>query len=515
MKREIFNVKVRTWIAVLAMLALAGAMMAGIGSREHAVAQGPAIAAGGGTQAPASYAKSLSKAFREAAQKVLPAVVMIKNLPVAAERPAGESAAPNDQSGESPFDMLPPEFRHLFPDLPHMPMPNMPRVEPGSLGSGVIIDPSGIILTNNHVVAGHGKLIVRLHDGREFDGIDVKRDPKTDLAILRIKGAGKLPAAKFGNSDDMQVGDWVLALGDPFGLEGTVTQGIVSAKGRGLGLTLRENFIQTDAIISPGNSGGPLVNLDGEIIGIDTAIAVRTGLERVGFAVPSNLAKWVSEQLIAQGAVRRAYLGISMQPLSQDLANKLGAQGQQGAVVADVFPDTPAAAAGVKAGDVIVGFAGHPVASPQELQTSVEQAAIGGRQPLDVLRDGKRTTLEVTVKEQPANYGLVQGERMAPGQRGNSSFDKLGIEVSNLTADVAGKLGVKAGEGVVITDVRAGSPAALAGLTSEMVIVQANRKPIKSVDDFRAAMAQKSLQEGVLLLVRTAQGTRFVVIRAM
>ena len=252
-------------------------------------------------------------------------------------------------------------------------MPNIPRGEPGgesgSVGSGVIIDPSGIILTNNHVVDGGGKIIVRLHDGREFDAIDVKTDPKTDLAIVRIKGAGTLPAAKLGNSDDMQVGDWVLALGDPFGLEGTVTAGIVSAKGRGLGITARENFIQTDAAINPGNSGGPLVNLDGEVVGINTAIASQTGgYQGVGFAVPSNLAKWVSEQLIANGTVRRAYLGVGIQPVTQELAKQFGVQGQQGVRGRRRAADTPAAAAGVKPGDVIVEFAGKPVANPQELQ---------------------------------------------------------------------------------------------------------------------------------------------------
>ena len=213
-------------------------------------------------------------------------------------------------SEADPFgDVLPPEFRHYFKQMPKRGTP-MPRGEVSSVGSGVIIDPSGIILTNNHVVDGGGKIVVRLHDGREFEGFDIKTDPKTDLAIIHIKGAGPLIAAKFANSDEAQVGDWVLALGDPFGLEGTVTAGIISAKGRSLGNTPRESFIQTDAAINPGNSGGPLVNLDSEVVGINTAIHSQTGgYQGVGFAVSSNLAKWgqptVERQRHGQTSVSR------------------------------------------------------------------------------------------------------------------------------------------------------------------------------------------------------------------
>ncbi len=304
-------VRLRNLAAIVAVLALVGGALVMSGARDRAIAQSPAVAASKGAEGGASYAKSLSMAFREAAQKVLPAVVMIRHLPAAAERqPEGD-----DESGGDPLGGLPPEIRRFFRDMPGG-MPQMPgrRFRGGggmvmSMGSGVIIDPSGIVVTNNHVVEGGGKIMVRLHDGREIDSkdiTDIKLDPKSDLATFRIKGAGKLAAAKFGNSDDMQVGDWVLALGDPFGLEGTVTAGIISAKGRGLGITqggqagLRESFIQTDAAINPGNSGGPLVNLDGEIIGINMAISSPTGGNMgVGFAIPSNQAKWVSGQLIA------------------------------------------------------------------------------------------------------------------------------------------------------------------------------------------------------------------------
>jgi serine protease Do len=491
------------------------------GAKDHAAAQGPAVAAASPTDGAASYAKTLSKAFREAAQKVLPAVVMIKTVPRAVQ-PSQRQMAPDEAVPLDPFgDMLPPEFRRFFKDMPQSPrpgipgMPGIPGPEAGGMGSGVIIDPSGIILTNNHVVEGNGKIIVRLHDGREFEGTDVKTDPKTDLAVLRIKGAGTLTAAKLGNSDEAQVGDWVLALGDPFGLEGTVTAGIVSAKGRGLGIAARENFIQTDAAINPGNSGGPLVTLDGEVIGINTAISSRSGGNQgVGFAVSANLAKWVSQQLIERGSVRRAYLGVVIQPVSQDLAKQFGVQARQGVVVADVQPKAPAADAGMKAGDVIVQFAGKPVANPQELQQIVEQSPIDAPQAVTVVRDGKRVELKVTVREQPANYGLARGRLQAPGPGGSSRYEKLGIEVSPLTADIAEKLGIGSTEGVVITSVHEGSPAALAGLAGGMVITQVNRKPVKSIEEFRAAMEKQSLEKGILLLVRTAQGAQFVMIRS-
>jgi serine protease Do len=453
-----------------------------------------------------SYARSLSTAFREVAQKVLPAVVTIDVRSVHAEQAQDENGD-EGSSGENPFgDMLPPEFRHFF-RMPH----GFPHREIHGMGSGVIIDPSGVILTNNHVVAGGGKITVTLHDGREFEAIDVKRDPEADLAIVRIKDGHSLPSVKLGNSDDMQVGDWVLALGVPFKLEGTVTAGIVSAKGRPVGNT-RASFIQTDAAINPGNSGGPLVNLDSEVIGINTAISSDTGgYQGVGFAIPSNLAKWVSHQLIAQGTVHRAYLGVHIQQMSNDLAKQLGVQTQHGVAVVDVPPDTPAAAAGLKPGDVIVEFGGRPVQSPLELQVAVERAPIGVAQPVTVMRNGKRLTVEVAARELPAGE-IAGGNSKGPG--GSHEDAKLGIEVDKLTPAVAERLGVKPGEGVVIRNVRSGSRAEGAGLAPGMVIVQVGRQAISSVSEFRAAMEQQSLEKGILLLIRSHEGTRFFVIQA-
>ena len=401
-----------------------------------------------------------------------------------------------------------PDLRDFFKELPRG-----PKHGQSGMGSGFVIDPSGVILTNNHVVSGGGQLTVRLHDGQEFKATKVVTDPKTDLALVWIEGAKNLPAAKLGDSDKLEVGDWVLALGHPFGLEGTVTSGIVSAKGRGIGIAERENFIQTDAAINPGNSGGPLVNVDGEVIGINTAISSSSGgSEGIGFAIPINLAKWVSGQLSHGGTVHRARLGIAIQPLSDELAKQFGLKAREGVLVGDVTANSPAAKTGLKAGDVIVAFGGKPVSTPQELQVVVEQAPIGQEQTVAVIRDGKRLELKVNPTETPNDEKAAGGPQGSNPQQ-PSRLEKLGIEVQNLTPELAKQLQTKAEQGVVVTDVQAGSPAERAGLTAGAVIVEAGRKPVKTVDDLAKLVDEKSMSHGVLLLVQTAQGSRFVVIR--
>ncbi|MDW8036740.1 MAG: Do family serine endopeptidase [Thermoguttaceae bacterium] len=524
MREKLFSKTPKMWGALLVGMVGGGLLLWQLlGSWPHAGAQvgGPAL------QTPAAqegfnYAESLSRAFREAAEKTLPAVVMIRTLPGEDRQSRSRRGMPPDSWEEFPFDeegpfgdlfRMHPELRRFFREIPQM--PSIPQPVPEGVGSGVIIDPSGIILTNNHVVREAGQILVRLHDGREFEAKDVKRDPKTDLAIVRIE-AKDLKAARLGDSDKVQVGDWVLALGQPFGLEGTVTAGIISAKGRGLGIAPRENFLQTDAAINPGNSGGPLVNLNGEVIGINTAITTRSGgYQGVGFAVPVNLAKWVAEQLIRKGKVERAYLGVAIQMLTPQLAEQFGLKVQEGVVVTDVFPNTPGEAAGLKPGDVILEFAGVKVSKPAELQEIVERSPINSQQNITVLRDGQRLTLQVTVREQPEDYGLTRRGRM-PGrglERGGSVED-LGLELEPLTPEVARQLGLDFTEGLVITHVRPNSVAALAGLESGQVVVQVNRMPVKTMEDFRKALEKSPLEKGVLLLVRTAQGSRFVVLKS-
>jgi serine protease Do len=510
--------KVRTWLILLALVAVVGLLTAGSIDRYAVGQQGARTSASAGatSEEAKDYARTLSKAFRETSEQVLPSVVAIFNQPAATRTSDRMSPSEEDEddSEGTPFEDMfrfHPELRRFFRDMPSM--PRMPR--PGGVGSGVIIDAKGVILTNNHVVAGGGKITVRLQDGREFEAAEVKGDPKTDVAVVRIKGADNLKPAKLGDSDKMAVGDWVLALGDPFGLEGTVTAGIISAKGRAMGIADRESFLQTDAAINPGNSGGPLVNLDGEVIGLNTAITTRSGGNQgVGFAVPINLAKWVADQLLTTGTVKRAYLGVIIQPVTHQLAEQLGVHARQGVLVGDVQQNTPAAKAGVKTGDVIVEFNGRKVTSTNELQFHVEQTKIGSTVPLVVLRDGKRVTLQVTLEEQPANFGLARrGLRGGFGQPETSQFDKLGLEVAALTPEVAERLGVKGGEGVVITQVRPGSAADEAGLSSGMIIVQANRKAVKTVADLEKAVGEPASEKGVLLLVRDAQGSRFVVLK--
>lgn len=476
---------------------------------------GPAITAG--HEEAISHASALSEAFRTAANQTLPAVVSIQNT--SEPRLVRREARP-----QLPGQRLPPELDELDPLLKkffgEMPegidprgMPDMPQT---SSGSGVIIDPAGVILTNNHVVAGGGKVTVRLHDGREFVATEVKTDPNTDIAVIKIKGDGALPSAALGNSDDLQIGDWVLALGQPFGLQDTVTAGIISAKHRAINITKHAEFLQTDAAINPGNSGGPLVNLRGEVIGINTAISSSSGgFQGVGFAVPVNVAKWVSEQLLKDGKVHRAYLGVGIQPVTQELADQLGMKVPGGAMVTEVFPDSPAAKAGLQPQDVIVEFANQPIQHSAQLHALAGRAAIGATQPVVVIRDGKRVSLSVQMREQPSSFGVRTRDAESPlSSEETQSFDALGLEVAPLTEEVARQLGMREAAGVVITAVADESIAARAGLEAGMVVVKAAGKPVKNVKDFQAATSGASLEKGVLLLVRTSAGSRFVVLRA-
>jgi serine protease Do len=462
-----------------------------------------------------SQANTLSDAFRHSANQVLPAVVSIRNevQPKLTKRdirtPRGTRPGLPREFGE-----LDPLLKRFFEQMPDMEeMQAMPRM---SSGSGVIVDSSGLILTNNHVVAGGGKVTVRLYDGREYVATDVRTDPATEIAVIKIKATG-LPTAQLGNSDDLKIGDWVLAVGQPFGLENTVTAGIVSATGRAVGITRHEEFIQTDAAINPGNSGGPLVDLKGRVIGINTAISSSSGgFQGIGFAVPVNVAKWVSSQLEKDGKVHRAYLGVGIQDVDQALADQLGLANPHGVLVTEVMPNSPAAKAGIQSQDVIVEFGGAVVGSRRNLQALAGRAAIGTAVPVVVLRDGKRVELKVTVQEQPANYGERTTERReeTSEEPSKKDFNKFGLEVGPLTGEVGQQLGIQADAGVVITGVEEGSPADRAGLSPSMVIVQVAKKPVRNVAEFDSAIRAASPEKGVLLLVRSSEGSRFVVLKS-
>jgi serine protease Do len=504
------GVRVRTWLWSLALVGALGAGAVGVLSRNHVGAADPVEPVK--SNEAINFAKGLSQAFREAANSALPSVVMIQTRPKA-ERPSARSPQPFNDEEDSPLGQLPPEIRRFFRDMPRGMGPDMDQRS--GLGSGVIVDASGVILTNNHVVAGGGTVIVRLHDGRECEATEVKGDPKADLAIIRIK-ADKLKAAKLADSDKTAVGDWVLALGGPFGLEKSVTAGIISAKGRSLIDMQRGELLQTDAAINPGNSGGPLVNLDGEVVGINTAIYSRTGgYMGVGFAVPANVAKWIVGQLSSTGVVKRAYLGVIIQQVTHDLAESSGVKAREGVLIAKVQEQSPAAKAGVREGDVLLKFNGKPISSPGELQGLVEQCKIGDAQKVELLRDGKRMTVDVTALELPEEGRIARsGPRGPAGRPAGSRFEELGMDVAPLTGEVAEQLGVKNTEGVVISRVVPNSPANQAGLQSGLIVTQANRKPVKSVDDFRKAVQSQPFEKGLLLLVSDGEDSRYVVVKA-
>ncbi len=486
---------------------------------RYTVAAAPPVSAAEAQRA-ISSAKDLSTAFRVAADRVLPSLVTVETTSRASAPAAVPSRPDRDPfGGRNPFEGTP--FEDMFKDAPfgkgfQFESPRGESRPQQGMGSGVIIDRSGLIVTNNHVVAGgeNVEVLVRLSDGREFKAASVWTDPKTDIALVKIDGADELVAATLGNSDQVAVGDWVLALGQPFGLESTVTAGIISATHRGIGINARENFLQTDAAINPGNSGGPLVNLDGEVIGINTAISSRGGgNDGVGFAVPIDLAKWVTDQLRESGSVRRAYLGIGIQPVTAQLAQQFHVKPREGVLVTEVYDNTPAAKAGLQAGDVIVEYAGVKVSSPQELQVIVERSQLGRPHELRVMRDETLETLTFVPEEQPSTFGDVAGRlgRESRPSPESSQLNALGLEISALTTEVAEQLGVPGAKGVVITRIIEGSPAERAGLQSGMVIEAINRKAVTSVDEARQMLQSNDAKEGVLLLVRSAQGSRFVI----
>ena len=367
------------------------------------------------------HAETLSQAFRNAADNVLPTVVTIKS------RVNPRRVAPNGGMRENPFRGTP--FEDFFdPESGGFGGPferYMPRRE--GTGSGVIINRDGLILTNNHVVAEADTVIVELADGREFKAEDIRTDPATDLAVLRITSSEKLPAARLGDSDALRIGDWVLAIGNPFELEASVSAGIISAKGRSLGSAERASFLQTDAAINPGNSGGPLVNLRGEVVGINTAIASSSGgYQGIGFAIPVNLTKWVIDQLVTKGSVSRAWLGVGIASLTQETAETLGVDPRStGVVVRQVGDDTPAERAGLRPGDVITHFAGQPVTDPAALQRAVERAPLNTEKEVRVIRGGETMRLTVKTESLPEEIAGRTPSRRGRAIRGRSSRRNL------------------------------------------------------------------------------------------
>jgi serine protease Do len=377
------------------------------------------------------------------------------------------------------------------------------RFEQRGVGSGFVMNREGYILTNNHVIEGADQIKVKLSNGKEYEAKVIGRDPKTDLALVKIQGASDLHSLTLGNSDDLKVGSWVVAVGSPFGLEQTVTAGIVSSKGRVIGSGPYDNFIQTDAAINPGNSGGPLIDMKGEVIGINTAI-IASG-QGIGFAIPVNTAKEIAIQLQAKGHVTRGWLGVGIQEVTPELAKSFGLKENKGALVSQVFSGSPAEKAGVEQGDIILQFDGKEVSDSKDLPRIVASTPVGKEVTLKVSRNGK-------VMDRQVKIGEMEEKEKAADLKTPSSHKSLGIMVQNLTPEIAKGLGLKKESGVVVTGVEPGSPSEKAGIQTGDVIREVNRKPVKDTEDFIQKVEKAKEQENVLLLLKRGQNSLFAAV---
>lgn len=462
----------------------------------------------------AASATELSSIFRDVSKRAMPSIVSIETVSKTSQV-ADQQIMPFGD--DSPFKDLfqnDPRFKDMLKQ--HQ---NQPRRAPRKMGtgSGFIINKSGLIMTNSHVVNGADVVKVTLNDGREFTATDIKTDPRSDVAVIKIDAPG-LVAIPLGDSSKMEIGDWVLAIGNPFGIGMSVTNGIISAKSRGPGINDREDYLQTDAAINPGNSGGPLLNLRGEVIGINTAISSRSGgYDGVGFAIPVNMARWVSGQLIDHGMVKRSFLGVGIQPISNDLSKSFDIKVGQGAIITQVMEDSPADKAELKTGDIILNFAGKDVSGPRNLQGIVEQLSVGKSYTMELLRDGKRVHKQVTMQEMPKSFSVAKNESpMEDSSKGKqkTSVNDLKIEVQPLTKELANQLGYSDDvNGVVITSVEPGSAAEEAGLMKGMIIEKIGTTEVTTMDQFNLGLKEAKEKDRVLLLVRNHSGARFVVVQ--
>jgi serine protease Do len=470
-------------IAVIAATFLLGGMLIASSAEtaSHAGATMPIVRTANGTP----------PSFVDLAAALEPAVVNIKVTKI--EKTEG----PGMPDMEGPSGDL---FEQFFGQMPRMPE----KFKSQGAGSGVIINSDGTVLTNNHVVDGANEIVVTLADKKEYKARVLGRDPKTDLAVIKMEGKGPFPAAALGNSESTRVGEWVLAIGNPFGLSNTVTAGIISAKGRIIGAGPYDDFIQTDAPINPGNSGGPLINMHGEVIGINTAI-VPNG-QGIGFAIPINTAKTFLPELVSKGTVTRGYLGVNIQDVTPDLAASLNLKEAKGALVGEVADESPAAHAGVKTGDVITGFAGKEIKDPHQLSALVAATPIGSTVPLKINRDGKDMTLEVKVARLDAREpGVPRSEELSQG--------KWGMQLQELTPDLARQLGAKNHAGVVVAGVQPGSPADNAAVQSGDIILEVDRHPVKNVDDVKERIEKAPHKDSLLLLVQREGKSLYLVLK--
>lgn len=440
-----------------------------------------------------------SQVFVSLAEKLMPATVNISTS-TAPKRKMQQYH--NFQGDERLREFFGDDFFERFFD--QMPQGDAPSK---SLGSGFIIDKEGYIITNNHVIEGADEIRVKLSDKEEFEATIVGKDKKTDIALIKIAPPPGLPVVTLGDSDSLKVGEWVMAIGNPFGLDQTVTVGIVSAKWRKLGMGPYEDFIQTDAAINQGNSGGPLFNTRGEVVGVNTAIFSTSGGNiGIGFATPINLAKSVVKQLKEKGRVVRGWLGVIVQTVTPDLAKSFGLDQKEGALVADIDAAGPAAAAGIRKGDIIVAFNGTPIKEMDQLPLLVAQTPVGSKGELTIIRDGKKISKAVEIGELKDEEGIAQADE--------GGSDDIGMELSDITDALARRYDIEEAEGVLVTFVEPASPAAQAGVRPGDVITQVNRKDILNLEDYNKCLsdARKQKKDKILLLVARGESSQFVVI---
>lgn len=451
----------------------------------------------GNAQPPGSSPGMVPNNFVDIARKLSPTVVNISTTQVTKERPM------------MPFPEFKGPFEEFFGDDFNK-FFNEPKREfkRQSLGSGFIINKEGYILTNFHVIDNATEIIVTLSEGKkEYRATAVGQDQKLDIALIRIIPDEELPVATVGDSDGLEIGEWVVAIGNPFGLGGTVTAGIVSQKGRVIGAGPYDNFIQTDASINPGNSGGPLFNIKGEVVGINTAIIA--GGQGIGFATPINMVKEVLVQLKEKGHVTRGWIGVSIQELTPELAKSFGLKDTRGVLVSSVNPGEPADKSGLRAGDIVVSFDGRRISDLSDLPRTVANTSPGKTVEVKIIRDGKEKSVFVKV-------GTKADEEMArvvPEEKDGATDKRFGLSAQPMTPDIAKRLGKREADGVIISSLKPDSPAASAGLRRGDIIKEIDRKPIRNMADYSRAISEAEKSDVVLFLIERGESTLYVVVK--
>jgi serine protease Do len=427
--------------------------------------------------------------FADLAEKLKPSVV---NISTSKTVRGGRFRSPFGQGSPFGRDFGDDFFERFFGDVPQR------EFKQRSLGSGFIISNDGYIFTNNHVIEQADKILVKLSDGKEYEAKVIGKDAKTDIALIKIKPTDSLPVAETGDSDKVRVGDWVMAIGNPFGLAQTVTAGIVSAKGRVIGAGPYDNFIQTDASINPGNSGGPLFNMEGKVIGINTAIVAQG--QGIGFAIPISMAKAILPDLKATGKVTRGWLGVSVQDITEDIAKSMKLKDRNGALIADVFKGDPADKAGLKSGDVVIEINGKKVKDTHDLLLMIAGFRVGETVTVKVVRDGQDKSISITVAERKDQAEIADRQ----------SGQAYGMVVQEITPEIAKHLGLSMKKGVIVVDVQEGSTAEEVGIQPQDIILQINKNKIESMKDYNREITKAGDKNGVLLLIKRGRSTFFV-----